>query len=121
MPKILVVDDFEDSRFSLSRLLEMSGYEVVEAASGLEAVEAARTHVPDLILMDLSLPEIDGIEATRRIRAIEGLPPMKIVAASAHDGAAFVSRATEAGCDHYITKPIDFDRLEVLLATLLAG
>lgn len=119
MSKILVVDDFEDSRFSLSRLLEMSGYEVVEAASGLEAVEAARTHLPDLILMDLSLPEIDGIEATRRIRAMEGLPRMTIVAASAHDGPTFISRATEAGCDHYITKPIDFDNLERMLADLL--
>jgi CheY-like chemotaxis protein len=96
MAKILVVEDFEDSRFSLCRLLEMSGHEVIEAADGAQAVGAATEAHPDLVLMDLTLPVIDGIEATKRIREIEGLGDMPIVAVSA-----------------------DFDELEALIGRML--
>jgi two-component system, cell cycle response regulator DivK len=120
LAKILVVDDFEDSRFSLCRLLEISGYEVVEAADGQEAIDRAAGEKPDLVLMDLSLPVVSGIDATRRIRELQGDTRMPIIAVSAHDTDRFHEDAIAAGCDDYITKPIDFDELEALIARYLA-
>src|SRR5919107_6147165 len=79
-PTVLVVEDFEDNRFMMRRLLEMSGYRVIEAVNGQEAVETARREHPDLILMDLSLPLLDGLAATRRIREQDGLSKVPIVA-----------------------------------------
>ena len=116
---VLVVEDFEDNRFMLRRLLEMSGYHVVEAVNGEQAVETAAEVRPDLILMDLSLPKLDGLAATRRIRQQDGLARVPIVAVSAHDTTDFHSDALAAGCDEYVTKPIDFDQLEALLKRLL--
>jgi two-component system, cell cycle response regulator DivK len=118
---ILVVEDFEDNRFMMRRLLEMSGYRVVEAVNGEQAVEAAISARPDLILMDLSLPKLDGLAATRRIRQHEGLSRTPIVAVSAHDTTDFHADALSAGCNEYVTKPIDFDQLESLLKRLLNG
>lgn len=115
--RILVVDDFEDSRFSLSRLLEIEGYEVLEAADGAQAIEKALSENPDLILMDMSLPIIDGMSATRQIKAQLGRVP--IIALSAHDGADYQIRAKEAGCDDYVTKPVDFDGLLSLISIKL--
>ena len=115
---VLVVEDFEDNRFMMRRLLEMSGYRVVEAVNGREAVEMAQSERPDLILMDLSLPHLDGLAATRRIREHEGLGKVPIVAVSAHDTADFHAEALAAGCNEYVTKPIDFDQLENLLQRL---
>lgn len=117
--KVMVVEDFEDNRFMMRRLLEMSGYRVVEAMNGEEAVEIARREQPNLILMDLSLPLLDGLAATRRIRQHAELRDVPIVAVSAHDTADFHADALAAGCNDYVTKPIDFDQLESLLLRLL--
>jgi CheY-like chemotaxis protein len=116
---VLVVEDFEDNRFMMRRLLEMSGYHVVEAVNGEQAVETAVRERPDLILMDLSLPKLDGLAATRRIRQQVGLARIPIVAVSAHDTTDFHADALAAGCNEYVTKPIDFDQLEALLKKLL--
>jgi len=116
---IMVVEDFEDNRFMMRRLLEMSGYQVLEAINGEEAVEIAKRERPHLILMDLSLPLLDGLAATRRIRQEAELRDVPIVAVSAHDTADFHADALAAGCNDYVTKPIDFDQLEALLGKLL--
>lgn len=118
-PTVMVVEDFEDNRFMMRRLLEMSGYHVLEAVNGEEAVELAKRELPGLILMDLSLPHLDGLAATRRIRQHPKLRNVPIVAVSAHDTADFHADALAAGCNDYVTKPIDFDQLEALLNRLL--
>ena len=118
---VLVVEDFEDNRFMMRRLLEMAGYEVIEATDGAEAmVVAAREH-PALILMDLSLPRVDGLAATRQIRQHPELSHVPIVAVSAHDSADFHAEALAAGCNDYVAKPIDFDQLDTLLARVLGN
>ena len=114
-PLVLVVEDFEDNRFMMRRLLEMSSYRVVEAVNGNQAVESAASESPDIILMDLSLPQLDGLAATRRIREQQGSRRVPIVAVSAHDSADFHAEALAAGCNEYVTKPIDFDQLVNLL------
>jgi len=120
MSLVLLVEDTEDNRFMMRRLLEMSGYSVVEAKNGEEAVRMAKDERPELILMDLSLPIIDGLAATRRIRELPEMGDVPIVAVSAHDTADFHAEALAAGCDRYITKPIDFTELEVLIGHLLS-
>ena len=99
----------------MRKLLELSGYRVVEAINGEEAVRAATAVRPSIILMDLSLPVIDGLAATRRIRSFPGLDEVPIVAVSAHDTADFHAEALAAGCDAYITKPIDYPELEEIV------
>lgn len=116
---VMVVEDFEDNRFMMRRLLEMSGYRVVEAVNGEQAVEVAVRERPHLILMDLSLPLLDGLAATRRIRQNEALRRIPIIAVSAHDTSDFHADALAAGCNDYVTKPIDFEQLEQLLSRLL--
>jgi CheY-like chemotaxis protein len=116
---VMVVEDFEDNRFMMRRLLEMSGYEVIEAVNGEEAVEKALRVRPTLILMDLSLPLLDGLAATRKIREYPELADVPIVAVSAHDTSDFHAEALAAGCNDYVTKPIDFDELEELLSKLI--
>ena len=116
---VLLVEDTEDNRFMMRRLLEMTGYHVVEAMNGEEAVRLADVECPRLILMDLSLPVIDGLAATRLIRKLPGCLNTPIVAVSAHDSSDFQSDALAAGCNSYITKPIDFAELEVLIEELL--
>jgi CheY-like chemotaxis protein len=118
-PKVLLVEDTEDNRFMMRRLLEMTGYRVVEATNGEEAVSLARSESPHLILMDLSLPVIDGLAATRLIRKLPDLESTPIIAVSAHDTSDFQSEAIEAGCNSYVTKPIDFNELEQLISKLL--
>jgi len=117
--KVLLVEDTEDNRFMMRRLLEMTGYSVVEARNGEEAVQTAQKEMPALILMDLSLPVIDGLAATRLIRKLPGFDQTPIIAVSAHDTADFQLEAMDAGCDSYITKPIDFTELEGLIQQLL--
>lgn len=112
---VLLVEDTEDNRFMMRRLLEMSGYRVVEATNGEEAVRLAEAESPGLILMDLSLPIIDGLAATRLIRKLPKFKKIPIIAVSAHDTSDFLSEALEAGCNSYITKPIDFSELEQLI------
>jgi CheY-like chemotaxis protein len=117
--KVLLVEDTEDNRFMLKRLLEMSSYDVVEAVNGEEAVRMASSEHPDIILMDLSLPVVDGLGATRQIRSLPDMRQTPIIAVSAHDTADFHSEALAAGCNAYITKPIDFGELEDLVQRLL--
>jgi CheY-like chemotaxis protein len=118
-PTVLLVEDTEDNRFMMRRLLEMTGYRVVEAMNGEEAVQLAKTESPNVILMDLSLPVIDGLAATRLIRKLPELETTPIIAVSAHDTDDFQSEALQAGCNTYVTKPIDFNELEQLIAKLL--
>ena len=117
----LVVEDFEDSRFMMRRLLEMAGYNVLEASDGEQAVKMAVEARPVLILMDLSLPKLDGLAATRQIRQKRGLKAVPIVAVSAHDSPESRTEALAAGCDEYVTKPIDFDHLTKLLQRFLSS
>ena len=117
--KILLVEDTEDNRFMMRRLLEMDGYAVVEARNGHEAVTIAKMEKPQLILMDLSLPVIDGLAATRLLRQIPEFTETPIIAVSAHDTADFKGDALAAGCNSYITKPINFAELEELIERLL--
>jgi CheY-like chemotaxis protein len=112
---VLLVEDTEDNRFMMRRLLEMSGYHVVEATNGEEAVKLAEAESPGLILMDLSLPVIDGLAATRLIRKLPNSANTPIIAVSAHDTTDFLTEALQAGCNSYITKPIDFNELEQLI------
>ena len=117
---VLLVEDTEDNRQMMRRLLEMSGFRVVEATNGREAVEVASEVHPQIILMDLSLPIIDGLAATRQIRNLPELNTVPIVAVSAHDTADFHSEALDAGCDAYVTKPINYTELEHLVTRLIA-
>ena len=117
---LLVVEDFEDSRFMMLRLLEMAGYRVLEASDGEQAVDLAVQKRPALILMDLSLPKLDGLAATRKIRRHRTMGKVPIVAVSAHDAPESRIEALEAGCNDYVTKPIDLDHLTALLQRLLS-
>lgn len=119
--KVLLVEDTEDNRFMMRRLLEMVGYTVIEARNGQEAVRLAETENPAVILMDLSLPIIDGLAATRLIRRIPTAQNTPIIAVSAHDTMDFQAEAITAGCNGYVTKPIDFGSLESLIARLLSN
>jgi CheY-like chemotaxis protein len=117
--RVLLVEDTEDNRLMMRRLLELTGYQVLEARNGEEAVSIARKESPHLILMDLSLPVIDGIAATKRIRGLPGFDQTPIIAVSAHDTADFKAIALDVGCDGYVTKPIDYTELEKLIEKLL--
>ena len=117
--KVLVVDDDESNRYMLSRRLEFRGYLVVTATDGREAVERARTEAPCLILMDVTLPVLDGLAATRELKSVPELKGIPIIALTAHAGPEDRDRAREAGCDDYDTKPIEFERLERKMENLL--
>jgi len=117
---VLLVEDTEDNRFMMRRLLEMSGYHVIEAVNGQEAIWLAGEQRPQVILMDLSLPIVDGLAATRQIRSLPDLRKVPIIVVSAHDTADFHKEALAAGCDAYITKPIDYAELEGLISRILA-
>lgn len=121
MPKILLVEDNEMNRDMLSRRLARKGYDVVMATDGAEGVERARSDAPDLILMDMSLPVIDGWEATRRIKADGDLAGIPVIALTAHAMAGDREKALEAGCDDYDTKPIELPRLLGKIEALLGG
>jgi len=118
LKKILVVEDVEFNRDLIVQLLE-DRYEVVTAVDGAEGIERAEREQPDLILMDLSLPVMDGWEATRRIKANPALKHIPVIALSAHAMTGDEARARESGCDDYISKPLDEDVLFVKLASLL--
>jgi CheY-like chemotaxis protein len=118
--RVLVVDDFDDSRFSLSMLLKIEGYEVIEATDGAQAIEKALKDKPDLILMDLSLPVIDGLSATRQIRQSDAMKRVPIIALTAHDLIDIQSQAQDAGCTDYAPKPIDFMLLINMMTKYLA-
>ena len=118
-PTVMVAEDYEETRYMLRLVLEMEGYRVVEACDGRDAYELARSVRPDLILMDLTMPVMDGITATRRIREEEGLGGVPIVAVTAHATPEYRHRALAAGCDEFITKPVDMNRLTHLAKSLL--
>ncbi len=111
MAKILLVEDNEMNRDMLSRRLLKKGYEVVMAMDGEQAIELAGTEAPDLILMDISLPGLDGWEATRRLKAMPETQAIPIIALTAHAMAGDREKCLEAGCDDYDTKPVEFPRL----------
>ena len=118
MPKVLLVDDNEESRDGLSRYLRRKGYEVLVAADGRQGVEVARSEGPDLILMDMSLPVLDGWEATRQLKAASETRGIPVIALTSHAMAGDRERALEAGCDDYDTKPIEFPRLLTKIESL---
>jgi CheY-like chemotaxis protein len=109
--RILLVEDNEMNRDSLSRLLQRRGHEVVCAADGAIAVEMARQHMPEVILMDVGLPIIDGYEATRRIKADPATRTIPVIALTAQAMSSDRALAVEAGCDDYDTKPVEMQRL----------
>jgi CheY-like chemotaxis protein len=121
MAKILLVEDNEMNRDMLSRRLLRRGYEVLVAEDGVAGVSMARSETPDLILMDMSLPVLDGWEATRQIKATPETQAIPIIALTAHAMAGDEEKALGAGCDAYETKPVDLSRLLMKMETLLQG
>ena len=119
MPRVLLVEDNEMNRDMLSRRLIKHGYEVAMAFDGGQGVEMARAGGYDIILMDMSLPVIDGWEATRQVRATPGLERVPIIALTAHAMAGDREKAMEAGCSDYDTKPVEIQRLLGKMAALL--
>ena len=121
MTKILLVEDNEMNRDMLSRRLTKKGYEVVMAFDGKQGVEMASSESPALILMDMSLPEIDGWEATRRLKADDATKAIPVIALTAHAMSGDMEQAKAAGCDDYDTKPVDLARLLGKIESLLKG
>ena len=119
MTTILIVEDNELNREMLSRRLARKGYAVVLAVDGAMSIDVARTTSPDLILMDMSLPVVDGWEATRRMKADEGLKHIPVIALTAHAMSNDREKALAAGCDDYDTKPIELPRLLGKIESLL--
>jgi two-component system cell cycle response regulator DivK len=121
MSKILLVEDNEMNRDMLTRRLERKGFEVVIAVDGKAGVDMASSASPDIILMDLSLPVMDGWEATRQIKADPATQGIPLIALTAHAMAGDEQKAREAGCDDYDTKPVDLKRLLGKIGNLLAS
>ncbi len=115
---ILIVEDYDDSREVLKYLLESCGYFVIEATDGIEAVDKVRQFHPDLILMDISLPVVDGLTATRAIREVVGGRNVPIIAVTAF-GSDYKRQATEAGCNELLNKPLDYRILKPMLRQYL--
>ena len=121
MTRILLVEDNEMNRDMLSRRLERRGYEVIVAVDGEEGVARAKADAPDLVVMDLILPGIDGWEATRQLKAAEETRAIPVLALTAHAMAGDREKALEAGCDDFDTKPVDLPRLVAKIVGLLGG
>ncbi|PYO57564.1 MAG: two-component system response regulator [Candidatus Rokuibacteriota bacterium] len=121
MAKILLVEDNEMNRDMLSRRLQKKGYEVVMAVDGEQGVAMAEAQAPALILMDMSLPGLDGWEATRRLKSAAGTRAIPVIALTAHAMAGDREKALAAGCDDFDTKPIELERLLAKMEALLAG
>ncbi|MDQ3283534.1 MAG: response regulator [Acidobacteriota bacterium] len=119
MTTILIVEDNEMNRDMLSRRLEKKGFQIILAVDGQEGIDAAAARRPDLILMDLSLPAVDGWQATQRLKADVALRQIPVIALSAHAMAADREKALRAGCDDFDTKPIDMTRLMAKIDALL--
>ena len=119
MSKVLLVEDNEENRDGLSRHLRRKGFEVLVAVDGQQGVEAARSGAPDLILMDMSLPVLDGWEATRRLKADPQTRHIPVIALTAHAMAGDREKALQVGCDEYDTKPVEFARLLAKIQALL--
>ena len=121
MAKILLVEDNEMNRDMLSRRLERRGYEVIVAVDGEEGVARAKAEAPDVVLMDLSLPGIDGWEATRQLKSADETKAIPVLALTAHAMAGDREKALGAGCDDFDTKPVDLPRLVDKIEALLGG
>ena len=119
MPKILLVEDNEMNRDMLSRRLQRKGYQVELALDGQSGVEMTQTQAPDLVLMDMSLPVLDGWEATRRLKADTATRHIPVIALTAHAMSSDREKAIEAGCDDYDTKPVELTRLLAKIDALL--
>jgi two-component system, cell cycle response regulator DivK len=120
-PLVLVVEDQEELRRLYVEQLEMSGFDVIEAANGEDAITHTSARTPDVVLMDLSLPILDGWEATRRLKADSRTAHIPVVALTAHDGSGELQRATRAGCDWFVPKPCPPDALITEVRRVLAG
>ena len=118
MTKILLVEDNEDNRDMLSRRLERKGFEVILAVDGQDGINKANSKMPNLILMDMSLPVMDGWEATKILKGNPETASIPVIALTAHAMSSDREKAIEAGCDDYDTKPIDFARLLEKIASL---
>jgi CheY-like chemotaxis protein len=114
---ILVVDDFDDTRLLLRTWLERRGFRVVEAENGIQAIDQAETEAPDLIIMDMQMPELDGLSATRRIR--KSLDSVPILAVSAYGADQFREQALAAGCNEYVSTPFEPATLEGIIRSLV--
>jgi CheY-like chemotaxis protein len=121
MPKILLVEDNEMNRDMLSRRLTRNGFEVVIATNGQEGVDLATSSKPDLILMDMSLPILDGWEATRQVKANPATKAIPVIALTAHAMVQDKEKALAAGCDEFDTKPVELPRLLEKIKALLPG
>jgi CheY-like chemotaxis protein len=121
MTKILLVEDNEMNRDMLSRRLERKGYQVILAVDGPGGLELAASEAPDIVLMDMSLPVVDGWEATRRLKAAPATARIPVIALTAHAMSSDRAKAMEAGCDDYDTKPVDLPRLLGKIEALLAA
>jgi CheY-like chemotaxis protein len=121
MPRILLVEDNEMNRDMLSRRLERRGYQVLIAVDGEQGVAMAQAEVPDLVLMDMSLPGLDGWEATRRLKAAQPTQRIPVIALTAHAMSGDREKAMEAGCDDFDTKPVELTRLLGKIEALLGG
>jgi CheY-like chemotaxis protein len=119
MPRLLIVDDNEQNRDMLSRRLQRRGFDVLLANDGRAAVEMARAEKPDLILMDMNMPQLDGWEATRQIKAEPEVSSVPVIGLTAHALEGDRERALEAGCTEYHTKPVDFPKLMAQIEALL--
>lgn len=119
MPRILIIEDNEDNRQALARRLQRRGYDVVIASDGQQGVQMAKAEKPDLVLMDMNMPILDGWRASQMIRADAELHDMPIVGLSAHALAGDGEKALQAGCSAYHTKPVDFPKLMTLIETLI--
>ena len=117
---VLIVDDFDDTRLLLRTWLQKKGFRVVEADNGKRAISAAKSVRPDLIIMDVEMPELDGLEATRRIRELEGFEAVPIVAVSAYGADQYRDHALAAGCNEYVSTPFEPDELERLIRELIS-
>jgi CheY-like chemotaxis protein len=116
---ILIVEDYEDTSLAMRLAFEDRGYRILEASDGAVAVELAERERPEIILMDLNLPVMDGLEATKRIRSNPEMADAVVVAVTAHSDQDYRSRALAVGCNAFVTKPIDFEWLNDLLTNLL--
>jgi CheY-like chemotaxis protein len=121
MPRILLVEDNDMNRDMLSRRLQRKGHEVLMAADGMQGILMAESELPDLILLDMTLPVIDGWEAARRLKASPATTTIPIIALTAHAMAGDREKALEAGCDDYDTKPVDFPQLLSKIDGLVGG